>query len=103
MIDASRRQFQLRQLFWLTAIVALTLGVWLPSVDELSRSHEVAAILMVLVRLAIGCVALMAVARHIRLMPGFVRRLPLELQVLTGLAALLVVLIAAAILLPPID
>ena len=102
MVEASTRQFHLRQLFGLTAAVALTLGVWLPDADELAHRHEVAAIVIMLVRVALGWIVLMAVGRHIRLMPGFIRPLPLELQVLAGMMVLLIVWIAAAILLPPV-
>ena len=102
MVEAGSRQFPLRRLFWLTFGVGLMLAVWLPDVDELAWDHEVAAILVMLARVILGAMLLMAAGRHVRLMPRFVRRLPLELQFLTGLMILLVVLIAAAILLPPI-
>jgi hypothetical protein len=91
----------LRQLFWLTALVALTLGVWLPDVGELARRHELAAILIMLVRLGLGWIAILTAARHIRILPPYLRRLPLELQVLAALTVLVVVLIVAAIVLPP--
>ena len=103
MVEVSSRQYPLRQLFWLTALVALTLGAWLPDVGELARRHEVAAILLILLRMALGWIAILAAARHIRLMPPFLRRLPFELQVLAGLTILLIILIAASVLLPPIE
>jgi hypothetical protein len=103
MVEASSRQYPLRQLFWLTGLVALTLGVWLPDAGELAQRHEVAAILLVLTRMAMGWIAVLSVARYVRLMPPFLRRLPLEFQVLAGLLILLIILIAASILLPPIE
>lgn len=101
MMEASSRQFPLRHLFWLTAAVALALGLWLPDVSKLSQRSEMAAILLLLARVAVGWITLFALGRYVRLMPRRLRRWPLELQVLAGLVVLLVLLIAAAILLPP--
>lgn len=103
MVEASSRQFPLRQLFWVTALVALALGVWLPDVGQLARRHELAALLVILVRMALGWIVILAAARHVRLLPPYLRRLPLELQTLVGLTVLLIILIAASILLPPTD
>ncbi len=102
MVGIATRQFHLRHLFGLTALAALVLGIWLPDVGELARRYELTALLIILIRIAFGWVAIMAAARHVRLLPPLLRRLPLEFQVLAGLLVLVIALIAVAILLPPL-